>query len=252
MLIRPTLEEAETESGRAQKISKMCEVRNASRTALAYPSDGGFFLRRMASPGAAVVKGTVKPPLARRVLPPSCNKENVPPSWAVKITPKRSPLPEWYPRIPLRDITSIVKAVEGGNRLRNAVARQQIQWTEEDPATPAQAEEGIPQSTPTPPTQKTLDAVAPCPGATQVVSSTATYLAEGKLKAKAPSSPSDGSLQTPSKPNDPARSDLVEKKLSSSIEQIEKMVSQNLKIAPKDAQPSKKSTVQRRALMSMR
>ncbi|KAL5208231.1 hypothetical protein ABZP36_032666 [Zizania latifolia] len=227
----------------------MPEVRNASRTVLADPSGGGFFLRRMTSPGAAVVMTGAVKPLARRVLPPSSNKENVPPSWAVKTTPKRSPLPEWYPRTPLRDITSIVKAIERKSRLRNAAARQQIQWTE-DPATPAQTEEGIPQSTPTPPTQKTLDVVASCPGSTQVVSSTATYLAEGNLKA--PSSTSDCSLQMmPSKPNDPALADFIEKKLSSSIEQIENMVNQNLKRGPKAAQPSK-STVQRRTLMSMR
>ncbi|KAG8060462.1 hypothetical protein GUJ93_ZPchr0002g25518 [Zizania palustris] len=224
----------------------MPEMRNASRTVLADPSGGGFFLRRMTSPGAAVVMTGAVKPIARRVLPPSSNKENMPPSWAVRTTPKRSPLPEWYPRTPLHDITSIVKAIERKSRLRNAAAPQQIQWTE-DLATPAQTEEGISQSTPT---QKTLDVVvASCPGSTQVVSSTATYLAEGNLKA--PSSTSDCSLKTPSKPNDPAHADFIEKKLSSSIEQIENMVNKNLKRAPKAAQPSK-STVQRRTLMSMR
>jgi hypothetical protein len=43
----------------------------------------------------------------------------------------------------------------------------------------------------------------------------------------------------------------MEKKLSSSIEQIEKMVRRNLKKTPKAAQPSKR-TIQRRTLMSMR
>ncbi|CAD6267932.1 unnamed protein product [Miscanthus lutarioriparius] len=42
----------------------------------------------------------------------------------------------------------------------------------------------------------------------------------------------------PSKPNDPSPADL-EKKLSSSIEQIEKMVTRHMKETPKAAQPSK-------------
>lgn len=82
----------------------------------------------------------------------------------------------------------------------------------------------------------------------QAVATPTTSLADGKLKA----TPSGYSLQaTPSKPNDPALSDLMEKKLSSSIEQIEKMVRRNLKKTPKAAQPSKR-VVQRRILMSMR
>uniref|UniRef100_A0A0E0K1S9 Uncharacterized protein n=1 Tax=Oryza punctata TaxID=4537 RepID=A0A0E0K1S9_ORYPU len=238
---------------------RMPEVRNSgSRAALADPSGGGFFIRRMASPGAVVVKGAAVKPLAQRVLRPSSNKENVPPSWAVTLrtTPKRrSPLPEWYPRSPLRDVTSVVKAVERKSRLGNAAARQQIQLREDssrsvDPATPVQTEDGVPRSTPTPPTQKLLDAAAPCPGSTQAVATTSTaYLAEGKPKAS--SSPSDCSFQTPSRPNDPALADLMEKELSSSIEQIEKMVKKNLKRAPKAAQPPK-VTIQKRTLMSMR
>jgi len=118
-----------------------------------------------------------------------------------------------------------LQALERRSRLQDAAARQLIQWTEDssvDPITPVQAE-----STPT--TEETQ--------------------AVGKLKT---SSPSDCSLQaTPSKPNDPALSDLMEKKLSSSIEQIEKMVRRNLKKTPKAAQPSKR-VVQRRILMSMR
>uniref|UniRef100_A0A0D9VHQ1 Uncharacterized protein n=1 Tax=Leersia perrieri TaxID=77586 RepID=A0A0D9VHQ1_9ORYZ len=207
----------------------------------------------MTPPGAVAVKQ-----LARRGQRPSSNKENVPPSWAVtaRTTPKRrSPLPEWYPRSPLRDISSVVKAVERRSRLGNAATRQQIQSREDsspsvDPATPEQTEQGVPQTTPAPPTQETLDVAAPCPGSTQVAAGTsATDLAEGKLKASF--SPSDCSLQTPSRPNDPALDDLMEKKLTSSIEQIEKMVGKNLRRAPKAAQPSK-MTIQRRTLMSMR
>lgn len=90
----------------------MHEVRTANRPALADISGGGFFIRRVESPGAVLVKGAVKR-LARQALSPSSNKENVPPVGAVRAAPKRrSPLPDWYPRTPLRDITSIVKVVD--------------------------------------------------------------------------------------------------------------------------------------------
>jgi hypothetical protein len=72
---------------------------------------GGFFIRRVSSPGALAVRGARKP-LARRFVSPSNNKENRSPVWAVRATqPKRSPLPEWYPRTPLRDITAIAKVI---------------------------------------------------------------------------------------------------------------------------------------------
>jgi hypothetical protein len=50
---------------------------------------------------------------------------------------------------------------------------------------------------------------------------------------------------------DPAVAGIVEKKLSSSIEKIEKLVRRNLKRTPKAAQASRRAT-QRRNLMSMR
>ncbi|TVU29485.1 hypothetical protein EJB05_21051, partial [Eragrostis curvula] len=207
---------------------KMPEVRGATRPVLADLSGGGFFIRRVASPGAVVVKGGVKP-LARRALTPSSNKENVPPAGAMMAAPKRrSPLPDWYPRTPLRDITSIVKALER-KRLRDAASRQQIQWTED--------------------TSLSLEPTTENPSSTQDVATPATSSAKDKLTRS--SSPSDCSLQTPSRPVDPALSDLLEKELSSSIEQIEKMVRRNLKQTPKAAQPSKR-VVQRRILMSMR
>jgi hypothetical protein len=80
---------------------KMPQLRTASRPALANNSAGGFFIRRrVASPGTSQSKGAAKP-LARRVRTP-----------VARAKPKRrSPLPNWYPRVPLRDITSIVKVV---------------------------------------------------------------------------------------------------------------------------------------------
>ncbi|CAN6232257.1 unnamed protein product [Urochloa humidicola] len=213
----------------------MPELRSATRSALADISGGGFLIRKVASPGAVLVKGAIKP-LARQARTPSSNKENVPPVGALIAPKRRSPLPDWYPRTPLRDITSIVKALERRSRLQDAAAQQQIQWTEDSspsmhPITPVQAES------------------KPATEEAQAVTTLATSLADGKLKTY---SPSDCSLQaTPSKPNDPVLADLMEKKLSSSIEQIEKMVRRNLKKTPKAAQPSKR-VVQRRILMSMR
>lgn len=178
----------------------------------------------------------------------------MPPVGAVKTAPKsRSPLPDWYPRTPLRDITSIVKALERRSRLEDAAAQQQIQWIEDssqsaDSTTPVQAEQNDPHNTLQAP--EALGAVASGPGSTSVGATPPASVAEGEPKES--SSPSDCSLQTvPSKPNDSAHADLVEKKLSRSIEQIEKMVNQRLKETPKAAQPSKVS-VQRRTLMSMR
>ncbi|PNT65343.1 uncharacterized protein LOC106866736 [Brachypodium distachyon] len=104
-------------------------------------------------------------------------------------------------------------AIERRSRLQNAA---QILWAEDssqsvDPITPAQAEQGVPTTE-----------------GGQAVASSATSLEDGKLKIY--SSPSDCSLQaTPSKPYDPALADLMEKKLSSSLEQIEKMARRNLK-----------------------
>uniref|UniRef100_A0A804N6I4 Uncharacterized protein n=1 Tax=Zea mays TaxID=4577 RepID=A0A804N6I4_MAIZE len=72
-------------------------------------SGGGFFIRTVESPGAVLMNGAVKRP-AQQFLSPSSNKENVPPVGALRATPKRrTPLPDWYPKTPLRDITSIVK-----------------------------------------------------------------------------------------------------------------------------------------------
>ncbi|PUZ76332.1 hypothetical protein GQ55_1G281600 [Panicum hallii var. hallii] len=231
----------------------MPQVRTASRPVLAGHSGGGFFIRRVASPGIVVAKCTIKP-LARQARTPLSNKENVPPAGAVKAAPKRrTPLPEWYPRTPLRDITSIIKALERRNLLQDAAAQQQIQWIEDssqsvDPTTPVQAEQNDPQSTLQ--AQETQVAVVPDPGSTSVVANLTTSVTEGKPVAS--SSPSDCSLQTvSSNPNDSALPNLIEKKLSRSIEKIEKMVSQRLKETPQAAQPSKVA-VQRRTLMSMR
>lgn len=139
-----------------------------------------------------------------------------------------------------------MQAVERKSQLRDAAARQQLQWDEEDssdPEDPAQTDEGIHGSTA--PTNETLGV-----GSAQVVETTAasaTCLGECTTVVKASD---DCSLQSPSRPSG---EDDVEKQLASSIEKIEKMVSRNLKRTdPKATRPSKTPAVQRRTLMSMR
>uniref|UniRef100_A0ACD5UC05 Uncharacterized protein n=1 Tax=Avena sativa TaxID=4498 RepID=A0ACD5UC05_AVESA len=223
----------------------MPEHMEIKRTGLTDLSGGGFFIRRVASPGALAGRRAGKP-LSRRFTPsPSSNKENVRPVWAVKTTPqrRRTPLPDWYPRTPLRDITAIVKAIER-SRLRIAAARQQGE-------TPEQFPQPV-ESTTTLPAEHTQAqdslAIASGSGSTQ---SDARPAASRENSFKVYSLPSKSSLKTPTKPIDPAVADHMEKKLSSSIEQIEKMVKKKLKRTPEAAQPSKRAS-QRRTLMSMR
>ncbi|RCV34082.1 hypothetical protein SEVIR_7G142700v4 [Setaria viridis] len=232
----------------------MPESTDGRRAALADLSGGagggGFFIRRVASPGSLAARG-IRKPLARRYISPSRNKENLLPVWALRATPKkrRSPLPEWYPRTPLRDITAIAKAIQR-SRLRIAAAQQQSQRPEQSPqsvnvTTPGQAEQDAPHSA------EASMAVASGSGSTEreTVASPATVLAGDNLKVS--SSPAESSSKTPSKPMDPAVAGIDEKKLSTSIEKIERLVRRNLKRTPKAAQASRRAT-QRRNLMSMR
>ncbi|PWZ41761.1 hypothetical protein Zm00014a_028541 [Zea mays] len=206
---------------------------------------GGFFIRRVASPGALAVRG-VRKPLARRYISPSRNKENLLPVWALRVTPtKRSPLPGWYPRTPLRDITAIAKAIQR-SRSRIAAAQQRSQRIEQSSqsvnvTTPAQAEQDAHIA-------EASHAVASGSGSTEreAVANPATVLADDNLNVS--SLPAEGSLNTPSKPMDPA---LADKKLSGSIEKVEKLVRKNLKRTSRAAQASRRAT-QRRNLMSMR
>jgi hypothetical protein len=128
------------------------------------------------------------------------------------------------------------------SRLRIAAVRQQSERPEQslqsaNLSTTVPAEQDIPHYT------EAQDSLAIASG------SGSTSLGEHTFKVY--SSPSKSSLKTPTKPIDPALAEIMEKKLSSSIEQIEKMVKKNLKRTPKAAQPSKRAN-QRRTLMSMR
>lgn len=151
--------------------------------------------------------------------------------------------------VPAAVLTIFFQAIER-SRLRIAAARQQSETPEQSPppvnlTAEVPAEEGSPHFTEA---QDSL-AIASGSGLTETVASPAPSLAEHSLKVY--SSPSKSSQKTPTKPIDPAHADIMEKKLTSSIEQIEKMVKKNQKRTQQAAQPSKRAN-QRRTLMSMR
>ncbi|GJN21122.1 hypothetical protein PR202_gb08572 [Eleusine coracana subsp. coracana] len=237
---------------------KMLEFRNSKRAPLTAGEDGsgGFFIRRVVSPSSLAVRGTTKKHMARWSRLPSNNKENRPPVWAVRATPpkRRSPLPKWYPRTPLRDITAIAKVTnsilllqcDSAKPLRIAEqSRSSEHSLQSVNLTTAQAEQDVPLST-----EASL-AVASSSSSPAIgnVAVPATILAEDDLKV--PASPAESSMNTPSKPTDPSNAVTFEKKLSSSIEQIEKMVTKTMKRTTKAAQRSKR-VIQRRTLMSLR
>jgi hypothetical protein len=107
--------------------------------------------------------------------------------------------------------------------------------------TPAQAEQDIPLEA------SFADASSSGSAKIENVSSPTIILAEDDLKVF--SSPAESSMKPPTKPTDPSMADPVEKKLSTSIEQVEKMV-KNMQRTPEAAQRAKR-VIQRRTLMSL-
>nr|CAD1831436.1 unnamed protein product [Ananas comosus var. bracteatus] len=71
---------------------------------------GGGALRRVTSPGALAAAAAAAAARRRHLLRDLATegKKNMPP-WAARSRTRRSPLPKWYPRMPLRDITAIVR-----------------------------------------------------------------------------------------------------------------------------------------------
>ncbi|EHA8586419.1 extensin [Cocos nucifera] len=90
---------------------------------------GGFFIQRGVSPMPAARSGRF---LSRRV---GDGKENIRPRAVTRSS--KSPLPEWHPRTPLRDITVIVSAL---GRRRSPLRAPQVQRRDHD-------REATPQST---------------------------------------------------------------------------------------------------------
>ncbi|XP_010928467.1 uncharacterized protein [Elaeis guineensis] len=107
---------------------------------------GGFFIQRGMSPIPAARSGRVP---SRRVAD---GEENIP-SWAVTRS-RKSPLPVWHPRTPLRDITVIVSAL---GRRRIHLRAPQVQQRDHDreatpeptlPTNPLPLEPSISEPTP--------------------------------------------------------------------------------------------------------
>ncbi|XP_020110783.1 protein POLYCHOME-like [Ananas comosus] len=223
---------------------------------------GGFFIRRVTSPGAVAAAAAAAAARKRRLRRDSAtdNKENVAPWGPVGRHPsrtRRSPLPEWYPRTPLRDITAIVRAIERQRRSRRrATAAQQRTREGTEAASPPRDMTSSPQE----PSDSNEDTALIHTVAPSDVSNT-TSLASPTEGLNSSPSPTALSLPTsePSPQTQSASNDLspaVNEKLSSLIDEMQRLVMENLRRAPQAAQPCKKksttATQRSSVLMSMR
>ncbi|CAL9124084.1 unnamed protein product [Musa textilis] len=196
---------------------------------------GGFWIRRAAYPAA--MPGSRRRRIQSFVAAID-NKENIHPSRAATARRRprygKSPLPSWYPRTPLRDITIIINALERRKRERAARARQRNADAEAAPVTnPAVDEVNAPEHTPVGEALPSdVSDASPSPAASSTLVPTRQPL-------RTPSS-SDAPLST-MKPTE------FEAKLQSTISEMERLVLDNLKRTPKP--PARKAT---RTLMSMR
>ncbi|CAL9194560.1 protein POLYCHOME-like [Musa acuminata AAA Group] len=212
---------------------------------------GGFWIRRAAYPAA--MPGSRRRRIQSLVAAID-DKENIHPSRAAtarrRPRNRKSPLPSWYPRTPLRDITIIVNALERRMRERAARARQRNANPEASPVTdPAVDEMNASEHTPVGealPSDVFSDA-SPSPAA----SSTLSSLTPTQQPLRTPSSSETPLSTTERVLADPSTEDPkpteFEKKLQSTISEMERLVLDNLKRAPKP--PARKAM---RTLMSMR
>ncbi|URE10053.1 hypothetical protein MUK42_04885 [Musa troglodytarum] len=219
---------------------------------------GGFWIRRAAYPAA--MPGSRRRRIQSFVAAID-NKENIHPSRAATARRRprygKSPLPSWYPRTPLRDITIIINALERRKRERAARARQRNADAEAAPVTnPAVDEVNAPEHTPVGEALPSdVSDASPSPAA----SSTLSSLVPTQQPLRTPSSsdaplsslvPTQQPLRTPSSSDAPLstmKPTEFEAKLQSTISEMERLVLDNLKRTPKP--PARKAT---RTLMSMR
>ncbi|XP_020261176.1 protein POLYCHOME-like [Asparagus officinalis] len=201
---------------------------------------GRLWVRRVDPPAAAVTT-------RRMSRATEDNKENIPPAGYLESSPlwrrrrvrvRKSPLPEWYPRTPLRDITAIVNALEK--------RRQQVQV-----ARAAEGNRNGEASQESPQELSVADQTLP-------IDSTPLHV----TTCIPPSSPVEHPLKTPStsssiseidtSPSNEKRTE-AEEKLCKSIDQIEKIVKKNeLKRSVRREVTAKREVMQRKTLMSMR
>ncbi|KAF3333819.1 hypothetical protein FCM35_KLT01510 [Carex littledalei] len=176
---------------------------------------GGYFIRRVVTPqvkfGVLTSTTSTRNTLAGPAPPAGNNAENLVSPIAGRVAGrgttaqskhKKSPLPDWYPRTPLRDITVICKAIQRMN-LRNAMTPQQIGPTTYLPKKPSPAQ--IQLQTPEP--------------------TNSTFSSQIK-----PVKPNPTVLDfTPIKVAKTPEMEAYEKKLTESIEKLERIVKRNMK-----------------------
>ncbi|XP_078162042.1 uncharacterized protein LOC144557347 [Carex rostrata] len=170
---------------------------------------GGYFIRGVVP---------IHPMPNRWVGSMTDNKENIIPVTSQVVQPTRegrSPLPYWYPRTPLRDITAVLKAIERREQRRATIAAQQ----------------------PEPPTESIEESSAPPPE--QLTPELTTQAVPISTPALPPITPK------------PEQEKYVQK-LSESIEQLEKIVMRNVKGDNAKKRRAMKRDVQRKTLRSMR
>ncbi|KAJ3685450.1 hypothetical protein LUZ61_014614 [Rhynchospora tenuis] len=208
---------------------------------------GGYFIRRVVLPqvkfGTQLASTSASTTTGNRLAGPASlsgnNAENLISPIASRVarrTPavqakhRKSPLPDWYPRTPLRDISVICKAIERMN-LRNAMTPQQMGPTSHLAKKPSPAQ--IQHQTPEP--------VNIFLGSqTQAVKPDPTVLDFTPIKV----------AKTP-------EIEAYEKKLTESIEKLEKIVKRNMKREKRKQNQNMAAMVSRRearckTLMSMR
>ncbi|KAJ8504414.1 hypothetical protein OPV22_005300 [Ensete ventricosum] len=185
----------------------------------------GFWIRRVACRDAVVRS---RPRREQRFMFATDDKENIPPSRVVtarrRVGTRKSPLPSWYPRTPLRDVTVVVNALER-RRMRATAARVKRRNSNSERKEPDQASLG------------------------EALSSDVSDAFYVSPIGHSLHSPSSGLVSVSTDPSSQdTRPTEFEEKLQSTIAEIERLVLRNLKTSPQP-HAKKKPT---RTLLSMR
>ncbi|KAG9450681.1 hypothetical protein H6P81_010646 [Aristolochia fimbriata] len=195
------------------------------------------------------------------------NKENIPPessrSRRRRRRPKKSRLPSWYPRTPLRDITAIVAAMERRRvRLRNeAEMRRRNQEALDSPRTPVRGgSPSAPEPSVSEDTRRAIEAAQEpsvseeTPRPVQATACNSAEILEHSTPAESsPQSIRDAANDAPVAPIMPTNDQSlisVQKKLSE-MQELEKAVKNRLK-ERKKTQKQPNTQYRRNTLMSMR
>ncbi|URE38451.1 hypothetical protein MUK42_16294 [Musa troglodytarum] len=220
-------EESEAYSVRVG-VSMMVERMNETRQGVNWGGETtesatnlGFWIRRAAYLASMTGSGSTR---VQSVVFATDDKENITPSRAARRRgrTRKSPLPEWYPRTPLRDITVIVNALERRRMRVRAAATARKRTSDPEPAAVG---EGL------------LD-TSSSPAAAGSSSVSATEQPPHISSSSNASSPRD---DPPDQPTE------YEKNLEIYISEMERLVTENLKRSPMP--PAKRA---KRTLISMR